>query len=310
MPFMWALWLCQCAQTSAAVLLAGTAALRLLARGTDLERFSGWHRLARASGCVLLGATGLQLGLTAADMSGLPLSQACSREVLGRVLGGTFFGAVWKVRGCLLIAVLAVLAAQGRLPAAGREGGWKRGSGVLEAVGALLAAGLLATLVWSGHAQASDKRAWLLPMNVLHVIAVGVWPGGLLPLALLLAQARRDSRLHAAAVTVTRRFSLLSVAAVGALTLSGLGNGLGLVGTFPALWSSVYGRLILCKVALLVGMVGLGAVNRRLIRPDAPGDATQTLRRLRRNVAWESVLATLAVLAAEALAMNAHPIEG
>ena len=289
------------------MLLAGTATLRLLARGTGLERPSAWTHLARASGSVLLGATVLQLGLTAADMSGLPLAQACSREVLGRILGGTVFGAVWKVRECLLVVVLAV---QWWLPAARRESGWKRGSAALEVLGALLAAGLLATLVWSGHARASDKRAWLLPSDVLHVIAAGVWPGGLLPLALLLAPARNDPHLLAPVMVVTRRFSRLSVAAVSILALSGLGNSIGLVGNLPALWTSVYGRLLLCKVALLVGMVGLGAVNRRLIRPEAPGDATQTLRRLRRNVAWENVLAALAVLAAEALAMSAHPAAG
>ena len=108
MPFMWALWLCQCAQTSAAVLLAGTAALRLLAWGTGLECSSAWTRLAWTSWSLLLGAALLQLGLTAADMSGLPLAQACSGQVLGSVLGSTVFGAVWKARLCLLAATLVI----------------------------------------------------------------------------------------------------------------------------------------------------------------------------------------------------------
>ena len=304
MPFMWVHWLCQCAQTSAAVLLAGTATLRLLAWGTGVERASSWNRLGWASWSVLLGAAVLQLGLTAADMSGLPLAQVCSGPVLGSVLGSTIFGAVWKVRMGLLAATLVVGWSIG---ATQRDGGRTRLSAILEVAAAWLAAALLATLVWSGHAHASDKHAWLLPVDLLHIVAAGAWPGGLLPLALLLAQARRDPNLVSSALTVTRRFSRLSVAAVGVLALSGLLNSVGLVGTLSALWPSVYGRLILCKVALLAGMVEFGAVNRRMIRQDETASAPQILRSLWRNVAWESALAVCVLLATEALAMNAPP---
>ncbi len=297
MPFPWAHWLCQCVQTSAAVLLAGTATLRLLARGTGAERSVGWNRLAAMSGSLLLGAAVFQLGLTAASMSGLPFMEACSGQVLGSVLGRTVFGAVWKVRMGLLAATLVV----------GRCVGTMRRFAILEVVFALLAAALLATLVWGGHARASDKHAWLLPADLLHVVAAGVWPGGLLPLALLLAQARRDPARVDPAVKVTRRFSRLSPVAVGVLASSGLLNGIGLVGTLAALWTSVYGRLILCKVALLAGMVGLGAMNRRTVRQDETVNPSQVLRSLWRNVAWESALAVCALLATEALAMTAPP---
>ncbi len=306
-PFMWAHWLCQCAQTTAAVLLAGTATLRLLAWGTGVERPSGWHHLFWVSWSVLLGAAILQLGLTAADMSGFPLAQACSGPVLGSILGSTVFGAVWKVRVGLLAGALVA----GRGAAATRRcGGRSSVSAVLEITGALMAVGLLATLVWSGHAHASDQHAWLLPTDLLHVAAAGAWPGGLLPLALLLAQARRDPNLVAPTLRVTRRFSRLSVAAVSILALSGLLDSVGLVGTLSALWPTAYGRLILCKVALLAGMVGFGAVNRRMIRQDGTASAPRILRALWRNVAWESALAVCVLLATEALAMNAPPNPG
>ena len=142
---------------------------------------------------------------------------------------------------------------------------------------------------------------------MLHVIAAGAWPGGLLPLALLLMQARRDPNVVSSVLRVTRRFSRLSVAAVGMLALSGLLNSIGLVGTLSALWPSVYGRLILCKGTLLAGMVGLGAVNRRMIRQDETASAPQILRALWRNVAWESALAVCVLLATEALAMSPPP---
>lgn len=138
--------------------------------------------------------------------------------------------------------------------------------------------------------------------------AAGAWPGGLVPLALLLAQAHRDPTLLRPAAIITRRFSRLSIAAVGILALSGSLNSIGLVGTFSALYLSFYGRLLLCKVALFAGMAGLGAVNRRLIRLESPGNAAQTLRRVWLNVAWECALATCVLLATEALAMCPPPI--
>jgi putative copper export protein len=291
--------LCRFVQTSAAVLLAGTAALRLLAWGAGMERTSLWNRLAWTSAGVLIVASMLQLALTAAEMSGQPLAQAVSWDVLGMVLGGTSFGGVWKVRAWLLGGALVV---QWLLKPAGRSI-----RGALELISALLAAGVLATLIWAGHAHASDKHGWLLPVDLVHVAAAGCWPGGLLPLALLLGAARANPDLVKPAVTITRRFSQLSLAAVSVLALSGLLNAVGLVGTFSALWPSVYGRLILCKVALLAGLVGLGAANRRLIRQELPQEPAQTLRRLWRNVAWECALAVCVLLATEALAMNAPP---
>ena len=281
---------CRFAQTSAAVLLAGTVVLRLLARGTGHGGAERWGRLAFGSWGALLVAGVFQLALTAADMNGVPLSQAFSRDVLGSVLGGTLFGVVWAVRMALLAGLLIV-------------GIMATASTARDGMGALLAAALLASLVWTGHAQASERAVWLLPMDVLHAITAGVWPGGLLPLALLLAKTRRDPHLTQPAVTITRRFSRLSIIAVGILALSGLLDAYALVGTFSALWPSVYGRWLICKVTIFAGMVILGAMNRRLIRPDAA-----TLRSLWRNVAWECVLAAGVLLATEALATSAPPV--
>ena len=303
MPPMSALWLCRFAQTSAAVLLAGTAALRLLAGGTPPGggRAAGWGKLGVGSGLVLAGAAGGQLVLTAAAMSGLPWAQACSREVLGSVVEGTRFGTVWLVR----MGVLGVL---GLGWIVGKKGRWpeeKRGWTAGLATGA---AGLLATLVWAGHAGASASRGWLLPVGVAHAVAAGAWPGGLAPLAMLLRRARVDAGLVPAAVTVTRRFSRLSVVAVGVLALSGSLDAWALVGTWSGLWTSGYGRLVLAKAGLFAVMVGVGAANRRWVTREAAGmDAAETLRRLWRNVAAEGVLAVLVVLATEALAMSAPP---
>ena len=289
-PILW----CRFAQTAAAVLLAGTVVLRLLALGTGSGEPGRWSRLAFGSWGVLLVAGVLQLALTAADMNGVPLAEAFSGEVLGSVLGGTLFGIVWEARAGLLVTLFVV----GMLTTA---------SAARDAAGAVLAAALLASLVWTGHAQASERAAWLLPVTVLHAVTTGIWPGGLWPLASLLARTRHDPNLVQAAVKITRRFSRLSVAAVGILAFSGLLNSYGLVGTFAALWPTGYGRWLICKVTIFVGMIALGATNRRLIRSEEHHAATVTLRCLWRNVTWECVLAAGVLLATEALATSAPP---
>ena len=305
MPFMWALWLCRCVQTTAAVLLAGTVTLRLLALGTSLDRAARWPRLAWTSWAALLAAGVLLLGLTAADMSGEPLAQVLTNGSVAQVLGGTRFGAVWRWRMSLLAGWLVVRWGV----TASRRQRWPRALVVLAAAEVLLDAGLLVSLVLAGHAQASDKSTWLLPVNIGHVLAAGTWPGGLLPLLLLLAWAQTDATLLPAAVTITRRFSRLSVVAVGILAFSGVLNGVGMVGTLPELWSSRYGQLVLCKAGLFAAMICLGAVNRRLVQRQPDGaDPAQTLRRLWRNVAWECALAVGVLLATEALATSAPPM--
>ena len=276
--------LCRWVQITAAVLWAGTAILRLLAHGTDPGGLRAWNRLAGGCWAALLVAGACQLGLTASAMSG----EGLSGEVLGQVIGGTSFGAVWRVRMCLL-------AGMGLVP-------FLRPALARDVAGALLAATLLANLVWAAHAHASAHSAWLLPLNVAHAVAAGAWPGGLVPLAMLLAQARRDERTLPATLIVTRRFSRLSVAAVGVLAFSGLLNACGLVGPLSARWTGVYGRLLLCKAVLFGVMVGLGAINRR--RLGGP-DTADAIAPLRRNVAWECALAAAVLLVTELLAMTA-----
>ncbi len=290
-------------QSSAAVVLAGTLLLRLLSRGANPRGMPRWNRL--AWGCwgtsVLAGSS--VLWLTAAAMTGQSLPDALRDHSIREVLTGTRFGAAWLVRAGLLAGVCAVSFLVGLRRWQGRP----RLLALLDAANLLLAAAALAALVWTSHAQASAHRAWLFPADILHVLAAGAWPGGLLPLAILLVRTRREPALLGATTTITRRFSRMSAVAVAVLAFSGLVNACGMIGALAFLPSSQYGRALLCKVALFLVMVGVGFINRRLVKPDPSVTAAEAVRRLCLNVGWECVFAVGVLLATQALAMSAPP---
>ncbi len=295
------MWLCRSVQTGAALLVAGTAAMRLLAWGSaPVGTVPRWNRLAIGSWSALMLAAVIQLGATAAQMSDLPFAQAFHQDVLAVVLKGTHFGAVWQVR----IALLGALLVTGLMGEAAQRSASRRLSVIADVATALLIVSLVASLVAAGHAQASEERVWLLPTDMIHAAAAGAWPGGLLPLVILLAQARYKPELLSPAITITQRFSRLSVVAVGVLALSGSLNSYALIGTFNGLWSSVYGRLVVCKGLLFATMVALGAMNKGLIERNPMDKPQATVSRLWRNVSVECAVAVAVLLATEALAMS------
>ena len=121
-----------------------------------------------------------------------------------------------------------------------------------------------------GHAGVQSPVAVLLPANVLHVMAMSAWLGGIamLVLALRAATSRLDAgprtRLLAA---VVGRFSTLAGAAIAVLLASGIAQGLVEVGTVPNLVETAFGRAVLIKVVLFAGIIALGAINRRRLLP-------------------------------------------
>ena len=76
-------------------------------------------------------------------------------------------------------------------------------------------------------------------------------------------------------------------------------------------WSRpvTYGQLVLCKVGLFAAMIGLGALNRRVVqRQPNSADPAWAVSQLWRNVAYECALAVGVLLATEALATSAPPM--
>jgi putative copper resistance protein D len=164
-----------------------------------------------------------------------------------------------------------------------------------------------------GHAVAGEGLALVYQVlaDGLHLLAAGVWLGGLPLLASLLSWAQRtdDPNADLVAAEAVRRFSTLGLVSVSVLILSGLENAWALVGTVPALVGTMYGRLLLLKASLLLPLLIIAARNLlhekpRLLQSTAESARSETprvLRHLQRNVLGEILLGGIILLVVGAL---------
>ncbi|PYY67643.1 copper resistance protein CopD [Pseudomonas jessenii] len=273
-----ALVLCRFLHFIVVLMLFGAWVFRpLLASGeTALDQ-----RLARTTrwlaGVALLSGACWLLLITA-SMAGA-WDAAFDPPTLGLVLGNTFFGQVWRWHLLINIALVALLLSPLRANLALRL---------------ILSGLLLATLAPVGHGAMLDGTAGhLLILNqLIHLICVGVWLGGLMLLVMILrAPAGHSMR------TLLLRFSGIGYGLVAGLLITGLINVRVLTGAFwPTPLFSGFALILLIKAALVAAMLGLALFNR--LRID---DCEQRLATLRSSVMLEWLLGIGAVAAVSLL---------
>ncbi|NMY27732.1 copper homeostasis membrane protein CopD [Pseudomonas sp. WS 5021] len=213
--------------------------------------------------------------LISASMAGRELL-ALDLATVQLVLGKTFFGQVWSAH--LLLNGLLVL---------GLLTPWSRLRLPLTVL-------LLATLAPVGHgAMLSGLNGQLLILNqVVHLLCVGAWLGGLLLLVLILRQAQRTDLEE-----VLRRFSGVGYGLVTGLLISGLINVRVLTGQlWPTPLFSGFALILLIKVLLVAGMLGLALLNRLRIK-----GCQQRPGQLQASVLLEWLLGAAAVAAVSLL---------
>jgi copper transport protein len=178
----------------------------------------------------------------------------------------------------------------------------------LAAVG-LTTAAAIGLQVLAGHAAAGSS---LRPVNLLaqwlHLLAAGVWAGGLVwLLAGLLSHPRHPTRSETTTTdaTVDRvqaviRFSRLALPVVGVLAATGLNRALDLTGGWSGLIDTGFGRFLDIKLLVFAGLLVLAARNRYRLLPTLAGPQGR-LYTLRRSVTAEIGLVAAVLLAAAVL---------
>lgn len=203
-------------------------------------------RLERQTGVlagVSLASALAWLMLTAAYLSE-DWASAVDPQTLGLVLGNTWFGHVWIVH--LVLNTLLVFFRRRATP------------GVALTLNALL----LLTLAPVGHGAMFEgiKGQLLIVNQMLHLLGVGTWLGGLVMLALLL-QSSEGVDLSA----VLRRFSGIGYGLVAVIIATGLINVRALTGgLWPEPAFDGFGLVLTVKATLVLCMLILAALNRRL----------------------------------------------
>ncbi|MEX2148289.1 MAG: CopD family protein [Candidatus Rokuibacteriota bacterium] len=289
------------------VLLVGGGGMLLIAGPTDRPTALRWQARVGAA-CRALAAAAILSGIgvlahQTAVLEGRPAA-ALEWRSLARVLLETQSGTVWLVRHGLLVVLAAFLAMRGDLS---RRLDWRAAR--WQAL--LLSAAALALIAAAGHAAAVEpSAAGAIATDVAHLLAAGIWAGGLLHLASLLhATARPDGAdARPYAVLAARRFSTTALLLVAVIVASGAVNTLIEVGTVAGLIGTPHGRLLSVKLLLVAVMLALAARNRRVV-PALAGEAATiglpAMRRLRASVLGEAVIG-LAILGIVA-AMTATP---
>lgn len=184
-----------------------------------------------------------------------------------------------------------------------RREGRGRIAWMLAGVAAVLMA-LVPALV--GHSGGAGTAA--VVADALHVLAAGIWAGGLLCLVLAgipaAAQGRRDGGEAPALPVVVAAFSPMALTAVGLLVASGAFGALQHV-ALGELLSTSYGQLLSLKVLAALAAFSLGFYNWRVVRPQLPETPRPSLIRI--PAAFELMVALGVLALTAALIVTAKP---
>ncbi|MCZ7417600.1 MULTISPECIES: copper resistance CopC/CopD family protein [unclassified Streptomyces] len=123
--------------------------------------------------------------------------------------------------------------------------------------GGVVAAGLGGTWAMSEHASTGLQPGLAMPLDVVHLLCVAAWLGGLATLAAVLRWGPALPR------SATHAFSRLAFVSVLLLVATGLYQSWRQVGSWSALTGTDYGRLLVVKVLLIAVLVGVAARSRR-----------------------------------------------
>jgi copper resistance protein D len=208
------------------------------------------------------------------------------------LLTGTSMGTAWQLRMAALTAALILSPFLH----------WRPGIALPGIV--LATAVALATLAWTGHGAASEGVAgWThLASDIIHLIASAAWLGALVALIVLIFKpARKMSAEHLSlSHDALAGFSTVGTILVALILLSGLINGWMLVGPshLGAMFTTLYGRLLLAKLLLFAAMLGLAASNRFRLTPALErtlrgSDHGAAVAALRKSLALETGAAVL-----------------
>jgi len=156
----------------------------------------------------------------------------------------------------------------------------------------------LASFSLGSHAAAVVGSFWAILGDLLHLVAAAIWLGGLVVLALLLWQMRKQqAKADAVALRgLVARFSAIATIAIFALTVTGIFSSFVQLRAVEQLWTTTYGWMLLAKVALVGATLLLALLNHRFVSSDDAERWTTTGDRPFLQRVWTEAIVSLVLM--------------
>jgi copper transport protein len=243
---------------------------------------------------------------------GVPLNAVLSQSLWSVVRTSTRFGEVWNARMIVLTVCTAMIGAA-----------WLNRKNNPELTRPMWSASLWGTAIALGassvisHAAGSRTAAWAaLLLDWTHLIAVAAWVGGLAALVFVLPAALQGldtENARKALLAALRRFSPIAAACLPIVIATGVFS--------ASLWvrpddltTTGYGLALLVKLAMVAGLVILGAVHYAALRESSGnprsgvGSKLASAGKWLRTLRLEVVFAVLTVMGAGWLTAAPVPV--
>lgn len=184
-------------------------------------------------------------------------------EDLSLLLTGTSWGTSWMAALWSAGVVVVGLALAGR---------WNRTGWIMATLGALALAAFPAR---TGHANGVETLRWLtLAADAIHVLAAGLWMGGLGVLLFLVSRLRKRESEAVETAAVPRMvdsFSYVARMGVALLVVTGLFASWQHLPGIGALFGTAYGRTLVLKLVVVAAALSLGWWNWKRVSPRLTG---------------------------------------
>lgn len=153
------------------------------------------------------------------------------------------------------------------------------------------------TMPFTGHSRSMRWPALGVPADIVHLLGMTIWAGGLLALVAFIMPAAQSSQ----AVIAYVRFSPYASGSVVAIVMTGVIQSARLHESVSSILDSSHGLTLLIKVLLVVVMLGVGWRSRRLLIADDGRHDIELRGRLIRATALEVGIGALVIGVSAAL---------
>lgn len=167
---------------------------------------------------------------------------------------------------------------------------------------------LAAARAASGHAASEGDFTLREFVQWVHLTSIATWAGSVMAAGLIAVPSLHRDQQNQTTLNLIRRLSTTVTIALALVILSGIYNAYhGLAGSLTPLRNSQWGLLLDAKTILVLAALTLGALNRRLLRPQADFGQPQATR-LATLLRAEAILMLL-ILTLSAFLANSPPAD-